>query len=242
MANSFDFDNNEVFISKELLEIYNEIPQYSLPQVLEKLNISQLNLRKYLLQIGCKTYSEFKEEISFEKAVRFEQFLQRYENFNQDKIISIMESLKEGKIDMAQMEDICHLIHNSERLIVYGSPTLLNLFFDFQVDMKIFGKTVLMSSVNEGKMIIPKENDCVVICSATKRLLACCGAVFKKIVLEAPNKKIFMTKDKVVDEKMDYCLSTDTDNDYYEMHYMFLLYLDLIKTRYYELYIAGGTL
>ena len=51
MANSFDFDNNEVFISKELLEIYNEIPQYSLPQVLEKLNISQLNLRKYLLQI-----------------------------------------------------------------------------------------------------------------------------------------------------------------------------------------------
>lgn len=51
-----------------------------------------------------------------------------------------------------------------------------------------------------------------------------------------------MTKDKVVDEKMDYCLSTDTDNDYYEMHYMFLLYLDLIKTRYYELYIAGGTL
>ena len=47
---------------------------------------------------------------------------------------------------MNDIDGICYEINKHDRFIVYGSPTLLNLLFDFQVDMKMFDKTVLLSS------------------------------------------------------------------------------------------------
>lgn len=57
---------------------------------------------------------------------------------------------------MNDIDGICYEINKHDRFIVYGSPTLLNLLFDFQVDMKMFDKTVLLSSVNNGKILVPK--------------------------------------------------------------------------------------
>ena len=113
----------------------------------------------------------------------------------------------------------------------------LNLLFDFQVDMKIFDKTVLLSSVNNGKILVPKNNDLIGLFTATGRLLGCCDAKFQEVVLDTKNTKILFSKSQINSEYIDFSFSMDTDNDYYEMHYVFLFLFDLIKTRYYELYI-----
>ena len=113
----------------------------------------------------------------------------------------------------------------------------LNLLFDFQVDMKIFDKTVLLSSVNDGKILVPKNNDLIGLFTATGRLLGCCDAKFQEIVLDTKNTKILFSKAQINSEYVDFNFSMDTDNDYYEMHYVFLFLFDLIKARYYELYI-----
>ena len=112
---------------------------------------------------------------------------------------------------MDEIDKICKQINELERFIAYGSPTLLNLLFDFQVDMKIFDKTVLLSSVNNEKI--------------------------QEVVLDTKNTKILFSKSQINSEYIDFSFSMDTDNDYYEMHYVFLFLFDLIKTRYYELYI-----
>lgn len=67
-----------------------------------------------------------------------------------------MSQLRHHLINMDKIDKICKQINEHERFIAYGSPTLLNLLFDFQVDMKIFDKTVLLSSVNNGKILVPK--------------------------------------------------------------------------------------
>ena len=72
-----------------------------------------------------------------------------------------MSQLRHHLINMDEIDKICKQINEHERFIAYGSPTLLNLLFDFQVDMKIFDKTVLLSSVNNGKILVPKNNDLI---------------------------------------------------------------------------------
>ena len=43
---------------------------------------------------------------------------------------------------------------------------------------------------------------------------------------------LMINQDEIQDLRLE-----EMDNDYYEMHYVFLFLFDLIKTRYYELYI-----
>lgn len=236
-ANNIGFDNIDTYISKIIFEHYNKIPTYTLEKMLSILNVSKPKFKAYLNQIGYKNFTAFKEEIIFEKIVRIKQIRERYDKFEKDKILSVINQLRKSPIDMNDIDGICYEINEHERFIAYGSPTLLNLLFDFQVDMKIFDKTVLLSSVNNGKILVPKNNDLIGLFTATGRLLGCCDAKFQEVVLDAKNTKILFSKSQINSEYIDFSFSMDTDNDYYEMHYVFLFLFDLIKTRYYELYI-----
>ena len=236
-ANNIEFDNSDTYISRMLFEHYNKIPTYTLENIVTVLNVSKPKFKTYLNQLGCKNYTSFKDEIIFEKIIRIKQIRDRYEMFKKDKIITIMNQLRKHPIDMNEIDIICKQINEHERFIVYGSPTLLNLLFDFQVDMKIFDKTVLLSSVNDGNILEPRNNDLIGIFTATGRLLGCCDAKFQEIVLDTKNTKILFSKDQINSQYVDFNFSMDTDNDYYEMHYVFLFLFDLIKARYYDLYI-----
>ena len=236
-ANNMEFDNSDTYISRIPFEHYNKIPTYTLENIVTVLNVSKPKFKTYLNQLGCKNYTSFKDEVIFERIIRIKQIKDRYELFEKDKIIKIMNQFRKQPIDMNKVDKICKQINEHERFIVYGSPTLLNLLFDFQVDMKIFDKTVLLSSVNDGKILVPKNNDLIGLFTATGRLLGCCDAKFQEIVLDTKNTKILFSKAQINSEYVDFNFSMDTDNDYYEMHYVFLFLFDLIKARYYELYI-----
>ena len=236
-ANNIEFDNSDTYISRMLFEHYNKIPTYTLENIVTVLNVSKPKFKTYLNQLGCKNYTSFKDEVIFERIIRIKQIKDRYELFEKDKIIKIMNQFRKQPIDMNKVDKICKQINEHERFIVYGSPTLLNLLFDFQVDMKIFDKTVLLSSVNDGNILEPRNNDLIGLFTATGRLLGCCDAKFQEIVLDSKNTKILFSEYQIENKYVDFNFYMDTDNDYYEMHYVFLFIFDLIKTRYYELYI-----
>lgn len=236
-ANNFEFDNTDVYISRKIFEHFNCIPGYSLEKMLSILNVSRQCFKKYLHQLDFKSYTEFKDEITFDLIVRMSQIKTRYQHFEREKLFSAINSLTYKPLHIDILNDICEKIHAANRVVIYGSPTLLNLFFDFQVDMRVFDKVVITSSVNSNKIIVPEKNDLIGICTSTGRLFGSCDAQFQDLILNADNYKILFTKDDVKMKKVNIVLSMDTTNDYYEMHYVFLFYLDLIKTRYYELYI-----
>mgnify|MGYP006975068652 CR=1 FL=1 len=63
------------------------------------------------------------------------------------------------------IDRICKQIYQSKRIIMYGAMGLLNLTHDFQIDMKLFGKDFIRSSMYEDKAL-----------SSSKRLI--CMAFF----------------------------------------------------------------
>lgn len=237
MANNVEFDNTDIYISRLLFEYYDDIPNYTLDKMIDCLKVTKSRLKKYIINLGCNNYTDLKDEIIFEQIVRKNQIKHRYQNFDKQLLIKSINILRKEAIDLEIIDNICQLIHCSNRIIFYGSPTLLNLLFDFQVDMRIFNKVVLTSSVNNNKILVPKDGDLVCICTATGRLFGCCDSQFEECVLKNNNKKILFTKNYDSDNDVDYVLAMSTRNDYYEMHYVYMFYLDLIKTRYYELYV-----
>lgn len=238
MANNFEFNNSDIYISRKLFENYDKIISSSLNELIESLNISKSAFKKYYQMLGYQTYTQLKDEFIFLNTFRTKQIQIRYSLFNQEQRIKDMERLLNGKfIDLDLVDRLCQEIYQCNRIIFYGSPTLLLKLFDFQLDMRIFNKTVLLSSVNENKIIKPQSNDLIGICTATGRLFNSCDAVFKGLVLDNKNIKLVISQKELDSSIANYNLVIDTENDYYEMHYLFLFYLDLIKTRYYELYV-----
>ena len=240
MANNMEFDNDNVHISRVIYDHYDKLADYSLNTLLEYLNVSKQAFKKYYLEVGFANYTEFKDESIFASILRMKQVKRRIALFDQDKMIKLMSEIKGSSIDMETIDNICHQIHQSDKVIFYGSPTLLNKIFDFQIDMKLFHKTVFISSINKNKIITPNDNDLLCICSATGRLFSSCDAQFKEKVLDSNNKKVLFTQNKLVNSNVDYVLETNTVNDYFEMHYLYMFYLDLIEVRYYELYVKDG--
>lgn len=45
---------------------------------------------------------------------------------------------------------------------------------------------------------------------------------FQEVVLDTKNTKILFSKSQINSEYIDFSFSMDTDNDYYEMHYVFI--------------------
>ena len=190
-------------------------------------------------------YTSFKDEVIFERIIRIKQIKDRYELFEKDKIIKIMNQFRKQPIDMNKVDKICKQINEHERFIVYGSPTLLNLLFDlcFSKSSSLYNEWLEKGFINETfSASFTQERDYAFILmglfTATGRLLGCCDAKFQEIVLDTKNTKILFSKAQINSEYVDFNFSMDTDNDYYEMHYVFLFLFDLIKARYYELYMT----
>ncbi|MFV0393295.1 MAG: hypothetical protein ACK5LC_02705 [Coprobacillaceae bacterium] len=237
MANNWEFDNNDVHIARGILVNYNEIPNYSLHTLIEKLHVSKQAFKKFYEQLGYHSYSEFKEDILFTKVVRKKQFMDRYRKLDLKHNIRIIEQFNNEKIDLNMIHSICEEIYNADKVIFYGSPTLVTKLLDFQLDMLIFGKTVITSSTNDKKVIKPNEKDIICICSSTGRIFKLCKTEMKRDVLHSNNKKILFCKTYTYNQDIDYVIETKTENDYFEMQYIYLFYLDLILVKYYERYI-----
>ena len=72
----------------------------NLYQTLELLNVSKQCFKKYILQIGCDNYSELKDEMVFDKIIRMNQIKMRYRDFQKEKLLSIMNALRNNPIDL----------------------------------------------------------------------------------------------------------------------------------------------
>ena len=110
-ANNIGFDNIDTYISKIIFEHYNKIPTYTLEKMLSILNVSKPKFKAYLNQIGYKNFTAFKDEIIFEKIVRIKQIRERYDKFEKDKILSVINQLRKSPIDMNDIDGICYEIN-----------------------------------------------------------------------------------------------------------------------------------
>lgn len=120
---------------------------------------------------------------------------------------------------------------------MYGSSSLLQLSYDFQVDMRMAGVKVIHSSLVDHNMIYPEDNDLIFICSFNGRIFSLQKGKALEVILLSDHQKVVIAKDEVNRnlEKSEVLL-LNTLNDTYEAHYIYLYYLDMIKTCYFEMY------
>lgn len=141
------------------------------------------------------------------------------------------------EIDLKLIDTLCDEILQARRIIIIGSETLLVKTLDFQLDFIIFGKIVVTSSLNNVDELSLKDDDLIFIMSSTGRLFNLSKYEIHKNILRKSNKKVLICKECKETSDIDYILKTYTSNDYYEMHYVYLFYLNLITIHYYERYV-----
>lgn len=112
---------------------------------------------------------------------------------------------------------------------------MVSLTHDFQIDMRLLGKLVVRSSLNEDKAIFPNADDFICFFSLTGRIVNVLGESTRINITNSINKKLLITQNNSI-ITADYILRLNMKNEYYETYYIVLFYLDVIKTRYYYLY------
>lgn len=241
IANCVDREDNDVYIARKIMEHCLDIKNLSLEDFLALTNISASRFKKFYSNFDCSSYTLFKEQISLWCDIRRQQIINACQWQKQYQLAQVMKRLTayddlDDFLNIELIDEICYQIYHSKRIIMYGAMGMLNLTHDFQIDMKIFGKDFIRSSMYEEHLIVPQDGDFVWLFSMLGRMLQMAGTSARLKIFNSSCKKLLITQHKALLEN-DYCLSLNTVNDYYEGQYVFMYYLDIVKTRYYELYI-----
>lgn len=241
VANCVDINDNNAYIARKVIENCIWIKDMSLEDFLEITNISGSQFKRFYKLYDCNNFSIFKERIGLWCDIRREQIIKQCQWQKQESLARIMFNLTNYSdfndfFNVEKIDAICKQIYQSKRVVMYGAMGLLNLTHDFQIDMKLFGKDFIRSSMYEDNVIIPNQNDFIWIFSMIGRGINMSGSILRTKVINSLCKKLLITQHGALLES-DFLISLNTDNDYYEGQYVFMFYLDVIKTRYYELYI-----
>lgn len=241
VANCVDINDNNAYIARKVIENCIWIKDMSLEDFLEITNISGSQFKRFYKLYDCNNFSIFKERIGLWCDIRREQIIKQCQWQKQESLARIMFNLTNYSdfndfFNVEKIDAICKQIYQSKRVVMYGAMGLLNLTHDFQIDMKLFGKDLIRSSMYEDNVIIPNQNDFIWIFSMIGRGINMSGSTLRTKVINSLCKKLLITQHGALLES-DFLISLNTDNDYYEGQYVFMFYLDVIKTRYYELYI-----
>lgn len=240
IANNFNISSNDRYIAYKLFEYCDEIEKMTLTEFLDKINVSTSQFKKFYQNLNCNNYNALKKNITLWCQIRLEQLTTRCNWQNIIKTSNILINLTNYKsveefLDIKIIDDICYQIKKCNRVILYGSESMVSLTHDFQIDMRLLGKLVVRSSLNEDKAIFPNTDDFICFFSLTGRIVNVLGESTRINITNSINKKLLITQNNSI-ITADYILRLNMKNEYYETYYIVLFYLDVIKTRYYYLY------
>lgn len=241
IANCTESQDNNKYIAMKVIEYSQQLPDMPLDDFLFKTHINANQFKKFYQLFNYHTYTKFKEAIQLWNNTRKKQYLERYAQTDLNKLSHVIYQLTDYHhysefINEKLIDDICYEINHSKRMILYGSVGLLNLTHDFQIDMNLFGINVLRSSLDKSKAIFPKNNDFLCFLSMTGRIFNTLETKTNIDIINSTQKKLLISQHAHIISS-DYFLSINTSSDYYENKYVLMLYFDLIKTRYYELFV-----
>ena len=241
VANCVDINDNNTYIARKVIENCVWLKDMSLEDFLETTNINGSQFKRFYKLYDCNNFSILKERIGLLCDIRKEQVVKQCQWQKQEPLARVIFNLTNYNdfndfFNVELIDRICKQIYQSKRIIMYGAMGLLNLTHDFQIDMKLFGKDFIRSSMYEDKALVPQKDDFVWLFSMMGRTMNMVGTTMRLKIFNGPCKKLLITQHGALLES-DFLISLNTDNDYYEGQYVFMFYLDMIKTRYYELYI-----
>ena len=212
VANCVDINDNNTYIARKVIENCVWLKDMSLEDFLETTNINGSQFKRFYKLYDCNNFSILKERIGLWCDIRKEQVVKQCQWQKQEPLARVIFNLTNYNdfndfFNVELIDRICKQIYQSKRIIMY-----------------------------EDKALVPQKDDFVWLFSMMGRTMNMVGTTMRLKIFNGPCKKLLITQHGALLES-DFLISLNTDNDYYEGQYVFMFYLDMIKTRYYELYI-----
>lgn len=237
IANNIELDNNERYIATKVFEYCLEIDKMTLTEFLNLTNINNNQFKRFYQNLNCPNYATFKQYLTLWCEMRKKQLQERcnFEHIltNAKVLIDLTNYIDlVDFLNLEMIDAICNEIKQSKRIIMYGSPAMLNFSHDLQIDLKMLGKNAIRSSLNDDLAIIPHQGDFIWFFTMTNRTTSFLGGKIRTEIFSSNCKKLLITQNEVGIDS-DYVLKMNLNDASLDFYYILLFYFDLLKVRYY---------
>lgn len=163
-------------IALGLLENGHELDYLTINELAERCFVSTSSLNRFFRIYGYKKYMIFKALFSSHMRIRYVQIQNRINEKDYETLHKIFSSILiqadyERLIDMSWVEEVCEMIHKSQRVILIGSDEMSSYFTRMQADFYVMGKLVIKDSVYKTNFFTPEQDDCVILLSMEGRIV-----------------------------------------------------------------------
>lgn len=237
MANNNEFPDDDVQIARALVHHLHSLPEMNIDGFVFVSSLSKSALIKFYTRLGYLSFAEFVIDIFIGVNARKRQMVQRYGNYDVAATISRFENFTNLRFEyMDVVDEICAKIFQSGRVVCFGAIGQTTLLQDFQQDLLLMKKEVLVDSIIEGHDAHLLDDDLVFLFSASGRIFYLAPTQFKLDVLASANDKVLFCQKPVIAPTDTLLLATNAPDDYFTHRFVFQHLIDLIRVRYYELY------
>lgn len=238
----FGFINNSndkdltYYIAKYIIEHILHFEDVALQEIADGCFVSVPTVKQFFKRFNYSNYTAFKTRLLGERDSRKDQIYRGYQEYNLGCLQTIAEQLSclplclQETIDMMIEE-----ISKCRRIIVIGSPTIVPILANFQTDMTIMGKMVVLSSLVKGNGADFDEDDLIVMISGTGRLFSSEDAL-NDLLGHSRNRIIVFSGDTSIQSSYNiiHKVNIVTRNEMFETEYLLLYYFDVLRWTYYK--------
>ena len=241
ITNNLNKKDADYQIASFIIEHFTDIHDISLQDIAQSCYTSISAVKNFFRLYGIQNYSLTKNRMMIEQKSRMEQIERNFESADIQKIQKAMFTISTCEtmdlfLQMDKLQQIIEKLHACKRIVIYASTNFIHLLDNFQIDMTMMGRGVLMSPIVHHQMVDLKEEDVVFLVSGTGRSLfdeyfvdKFCDKKNPIIVVSGDNecRYPFLISDKI---------STWAENEMFDAEYLTLFYFDMLRKMYYTTY------
>lgn len=241
IANNSNNQDANYAIAKYVIDHYMHIDSITLQELADACYVSVPTVKNFFKQFGYSSFTLVKKRIQQDQRIRRTQIEQFYDKLNLKHLQEVMLSLSvcdhmELFLQEHTIKHIVDMIAQSKRILVFGSLSFTQLLVNFQTDLIVMGKRIIVSSLVEENLEKIEVNDLVMIISGSGRVL------FAETLIDRMQK----IKNQIVvisgDHESVYAFPISekiflwAENEMFDAEHFVLFYFDMIRYYYYQKY------
>lgn len=241
IVNNFNGDDLFYHVAKFMLEHLADFDAMSLQDLADGSHVSVPTVKQFLRRFDYSNYTAFKRRVLGERDSRLDQIRRGYDLCDMTLLTGIAQSVSNAPLAAPEtMDAIVDELVRCGRVIVIGSPTIVPVLSNFQIDLSVMGKPVILSSQIKSHIVDFRPDDLILLISGTGRLFLSEDHL-QSILGQSRNRIVIFSGGAGVQVPYNVAAQADlsTDNEMFQVEYLLMAYFDMLRCGYYRR-IYGG--
>lgn len=241
IANSSNNQDMNYHIAKYLMDYYMQIETMTLQEIADACYVSVPSVKNFFKQFGFSNFTLVKKRILQDQRIRKTQIQRFYEQVDVEHLQAAMLSLSacdqmELFLQKHKLYHIVDAIAQSERILVFGSLSFTQLLVNFQTDLIVMGKKIIVSSLVEENLAKIEPNDLVMIISGSGRILFHEQMIERMQAIKNPVVVISGDHESIYAFTIMEKIFLWAKNEMFDAEHLVLFYFDMLRILYYQKY------